>query len=551
MLKVYFPPGFNSEYRAINATSTYSANDALNAIMPKLGLEKKQFYSLYKVFSNGEACAIPEKMYLTEVLWEAEEEIAVKNKENSSNNNNNLSYKIEFRKKVWLNPEEDELNLAAQYLTFAQAIPNLLNGYYEFDLDKTLELISLYHHFLHADSPLKDLSTLVKGYCQGGRDKFGKDFENKVQDAIKKMKTNNPNISKDDCVAKFIQIFQTSEYYGTSFFIVGQSFDSSLPTKSETKKILLCNRFGLMSLTASITEFLSEDEDLQLIITSQDTSTGNGTENIGTSTLEEGFNTFLFDDHIEGLEGARVLNSLSRGHHHTTTDSINGIRSKTSTNGDTPSEHEVGKEVIFKISGEDGLDGIVHTEIETTVNDDTNARNGESSVQTLDTISGQGLSVDINETVELALSTLLGRLVIISQTGTGIVQGIDKEQRRGTSSTTRGQISGKPDPVSILILLETEQLLEVILEGKVQGLGGEITDDVGQVSSPERDDTLLSSDTPGAIHDSLVGFSQTTALQHLILVLDQELDTLDRGSSSLGNGSGDTTHHEVNGKVDI
>lgn len=231
MLKVYFPPGFNSEYRAINATSTYSANDALNAIMPKLGLEKKQFYSLYKVFSNGEACAIPEKMYLTEVLWEAEEEIAVKNKENSSNNNNNLSYKIEFRKKVWLNPEEDEVNLAAQYLTFAQAIPNLLNGYYEFDLDKTLELISLHHHFLHADSPLKDLSTLVKGYCQGGRDKFGKDFENKVQDAIKKMKTNNPNISKDDCVAKFIQIFQTSEYYGTSFFIVGQSFDSSLPTK--------------------------------------------------------------------------------------------------------------------------------------------------------------------------------------------------------------------------------------------------------------------------------------------------------------------------------
>lgn len=35
---------------------------------------------------------------------------------------------------------------------------------------------------------------------------------------------------------------------------------------------------------------------------------------------------------------------------------------------------------------------------------------------------------------------------------------------------------------------------------------------------------------------------ETAALQHLILVLDKKLDTLDRSGSSLGDGSGDTSH---------
>lgn len=35
---------------------------------------------------------------------------------------------------------------------------------------------------------------------------------------------------------------------------------------------------------------------------------------------------------------------------------------------------------------------------------------------------------------------------------------------------------------------------------------------------------------------------ETTGLQHLILVLDKKLDTLDRSGGSLGDGSGDTSH---------
>ena len=77
---------------------------------------------------------------------------------------------------------------------------------------------------------------------------------------------------------------------------------------------------------------------------------------------------------------------------------------------------------------------------------------------------------------------------------------------------------------------------------KVESLGREVTDDVGSVTTPEGHDTLLLGGTPKAVGDTVVLSVETTTLEHLILVLDQELDTLDGGSGSLGDSSGHTTH---------
>ena len=95
-----------------------------------------------------------------------------------------------------------------------------------------------------------------------------------------------------------------------------------------------------------------------------------------------------------------------------------------------------------------------------------------------------------------------------------------------------------------------------LTEGKVQGLGGEVTDDVGGVSSPEGDETLIPVCTCEGITDALVRCRQTTLLDlwrrtrystfpgaidkhkrkyHLILVLNEELDTLNGGRGGLGN----------------
>jgi hypothetical protein len=68
-----------------------------------------------------------------------------------------------------------------------------------------------------------------------------------------------------------------------------------------------------------------------------------------------------------------------------------------------------------------------------------------------------------------------------------------------------------------------EQALEKVLEGQVEGLGGEVTDDVGGVTSPEGDHALLGVSAAGAVGDAAVRGGQTTALDHLALVLDLNL----------------------------
>ena len=45
---------------------------------------------------------------------------------------------------------------------------------------------------------------------------------------------------------------------------------------------------------------------------------------------------------------------------------------------------------------------------------------------------------------------------------------------------------------------------DLVLESKVEGLSGEVSDDVGQVPSPEREEALLFGDTDDTVDDALV-----------------------------------------------
>lgn len=81
------------------------------------------------------------------------------------------------------------------------------------------------------------------------------------------------------------------------------------------------------------------------------------------------------------------------------------------------------------VTGEPTLtERIVDTEVETTVDDDTDDGRNETTVKTSNTIRCKGLFVDIDETVELTSSSTLCRLGIVGETGTSVVEGVDKEQ---------------------------------------------------------------------------------------------------------------------------
>jgi len=157
-------------------------------------------------------------------------------------------------------------------------------------------------------------------------------------------------------------------------------------------------------------------------------------------------------------------------------------------------------------------------------------------------------SVDINQAVELARSSLLGSFVIIGKTGSSIIERIDKQKGTGTSSTSRSEVTGEPFPIAVLFLAETKHTLELIFEGEVEGLGGEVSKNVGQVSSPKGNKSFLADHSRETIADSLVGFSQTTRLDHFILVLDQELHAFNRCSCGLGDSGRNSTHQKIDGE---
>ena len=90
----------------------------------------------------------------------------------------------------------------------------------------------------------------------------------------------------------------------------------------------------------------------------------------------------------------------------------NGVGHESSSDCYSPAQKE-GKTNAATISNKDWLEGVEHAEVHATVDEDTNGRDGEASVQSLDTVSLKGLHVDINKTIELAFTSLA--LGIVSQ----------------------------------------------------------------------------------------------------------------------------------------
>merc|ERR1719145_175897 len=281
---------------------------------------------------------------------------------------------------------------------------------------------------------------------------------------------------------------------------------------------------------------------LELVETSEHTGTSDTTEDVGSGTLHHAHEAFVLHDLHSAVDGTLVLGATTRGHHHPPPDCVNGVGHQAGSNSDSPSEEEGGNHGRVLSSDKHGLQGIEHTEVHATVDEDTDSRDGEACVDALDTVRLQGLDVHVDQTVELTLSTLA--LVVVGQPGPGKVKGVHEEKGQGSGETTRGNVGGKLDG-GRGILGGGEQGLDGVLEGKVQSLGGEVPQHICEVSSPEGDNTLGGQHPLGAVKDSGVGLVQTTLLDHLVLVLDEQLDSLDGGGHSLGDTSGNTGQHEV------
>merc|ERR1712144_141326 len=269
---------------------------------------------------------------------------------------------------------------------------------------------------------------------------------------------------------------------------------------------------------------------LELVEPCQDTGTSHSSQDVGSGSLHHGHEALVLQDLDSAVDGALVLDAASRGHHHASPNGVNGVGHQAGGDGDGPAQQE-GKTHVGIVAQQEGLQGVEHTKVHAAIDEDTDSRDGEASVESLDAVRLEGLGVDINETVELSLASLA--LGVIGQPGPGVVQRVDEQQGAGSGHSSAQDVHGELPGIAG-VLRGGEGNLDGVFEGEVKSLGGEVSEDVGQVSSPEGVNSLGTEDPLAAVHDALVRSVKTTLLDHLVLVLDQQLDSLNGGSHGLG-----------------
>lgn len=150
--------------------------------------------------------------------------------------------------------------------------------------------------------------------------------------------------------------------------------------------------------------------------------------------------------------------------------------------------------------GHQTLGGVEAAEVGGTVDDNTLDRDAEATVEANNAVRLDGLLQTIHQTGVL---TLCATTDIGTQTGTGKVEGIHKAERSGSGGATGSQVSEEETPeLGLLVNTTQENLFVHVLEGEVQGLRGEITDHIGQVTAPKGAEALFLWNTNKAIDDT-------------------------------------------------
>jgi hypothetical protein len=292
---------------------------------------------------------------------------------------------------------------------------------------------------------------------------------------------------------------------------------------------------------------------LDLTVQHKHDGRADGTKSVGSGTLEKGGSALLLDDLGKAI-GSALVDPLVLGllglHLQASADGIERVGSITGSDGGDLGNGKLGgkaKEVLLLSERVDAGDGVEHTEVHTTVRDDAHNGHTETVVQTHHT--GRTLG-SLHQAISKAVEGLLGATNIGGKSGTGIVKRVDNAQGTSAGKTTGSHV-GHEEPEELLLgVVSGEQVLEGILEGKVERLGREVADHVGEVTSPEGSHTLLLVDTGEAVNNTSVSLDGTILDQRVgILGLDDQLHSLNRSSGGLGNSTRHTTGGEISSET--
>jgi len=283
-----------------------------------------------------------------------------------------------------------------------------------------------------------------------------------------------------------------------------------------------------------------------LVVTDEDKSTADRADDIGEVALEHALHALVLHDLLGTVDGTAVhLLPLSTHHHQPPPDGVEGVGDADGEDGHALGDGELDQDVRLL---EHRLDRVVGAEVEGPVDDDSLDADEEPGVETPHQALGLvGLDHAVEEALELAVSG--GLADVGTKTGPGKVERIDDQERRGSSCTAGGEVAGEESPeLGVPVDAVHEKRLVLVFEGKVEGLGGEIPNNVDDVTAPEGEKALLCLNSfetvdhagvPLILGDEFLG----------ILNLKQQLDSLDGRNDGFGDGgrnsSGDEVQHEI------
>jgi hypothetical protein len=134
----------------------------------------------------------------------------------------------------------------------------------------------------------------------------------------------------------------------------------------------------------------------------------------------------------------------------------------------------------------ESFDGILETELNTSVDNNTNSGWSNTIVEGRDTVLLNSLGKAISNTI-----ILLDNSNISTESSSDIDQWVNKSVSDTSSNTTRSDLShGELLEVSLLVVF-WEDSLDGILEHEIASSSRYVSDTVGNISSPERRSTDL------------------------------------------------------------
>merc|ERR1712036_106739 len=265
--------------------------------------------------------------------------------------------------------------------------------------------------------------------------------------------------------------------------------------------------FRLLALPLDVLVF-------EYIAESEYSGTAHTTHDVCAGALEERRGALVLEHLLEAVHGTVVLDTTSTGHHHSSSNGVDGVTAEAGERRHHPTEEER-QEGVWLVAEKDWLERVVESEVHASVDEDANARDYETSVETGNTIGGNCFAVDIDKSVELAFATLA--LGIVCHSSSCIVQRVHKHKRKRTSKSTTSNVSTKLDNLRGIFL-----------------------------HSEHRFDRSSS-----AVNDAVVRLIESALLDHLVLVLDEKLDSLDGRRGGLGHAGCDARNHKVLKKVEV